>query len=57
MINYDYLLSDINSIKGVGNKTAKLFKKKILILLLIYFGIYLEIILIEQMLEKLKIFK
>ena len=28
MINYDYLLSDINSIKGVGNKTAKLFKKK-----------------------------
>ncbi len=28
MLNYEYLLSDINNIKGVGSKTAKLFKKK-----------------------------
>ena len=28
MSNYEYLLTDINSIKGVGLKTAKLFKKK-----------------------------
>ena len=28
MSNYDYLLSNIDSIKGIGNKTAKLFKKK-----------------------------
>ncbi len=28
MMSYEYLLSDINSIKGIGNKTAKLLKKK-----------------------------
>ncbi len=28
MNNYEYLLSDINNIKGIGDKTAKLFKKK-----------------------------
>ena len=28
MSNYEYLLSDINKIKGIGVKTAKLFKKK-----------------------------
>ena len=28
MSNYEYLLSDINKINGVGIKTAKLFKKK-----------------------------
>ena len=28
MLNYEYLLSNINTIKGVGSKTAKLFKKK-----------------------------
>ena len=28
MLNYEYLLSDIDSIKGIGSKTAKLFKKK-----------------------------
>ena len=28
MSNYEYLLSDINKINGVGNKTAKLLKKK-----------------------------
>ena len=28
MSSFEYLLSDINTIKGIGNKTAKLFKKK-----------------------------
>ncbi len=28
MNNFEYLLSDINTINGIGNKTAKLFKKK-----------------------------
>ncbi len=28
MLSFEYLLSDINSIKGIGSKTAKLFKKK-----------------------------
>ncbi len=28
MNNYDYLLSDINTIKGIGSKTCKLFKKR-----------------------------
>ena len=27
MNNYEYLLKDINSIKGIGAKTSKLFKK------------------------------
>ena len=26
--NYEYLLSDLSSLKGIGNKTAKIFKKK-----------------------------
>ena len=28
MNNYEYLLQDINKLKGVGNKTADLLKKK-----------------------------
>ena len=28
MLNYEYLLSNIDTIKGVGSKTAKLFKRK-----------------------------
>ena len=28
MTNYEYLLSDINKINGIGTKTAKLFRKK-----------------------------
>ena len=28
MMSYEYLLSDINTINGIGTKTAKLFKKK-----------------------------
>ena len=39
MNSYEYLLSDINNIKGIGTKTSKLFKKKILIQYLIYYGV------------------
>ena len=28
MNDYDFLVSDISSIKGIGTKTTKLFKKK-----------------------------
>ena len=28
MNNYEYLLKDINTIKGIGSKTSKLFRKK-----------------------------
>ena len=28
MYNYEFLLRDINTIKGIGSKTTKLFKKK-----------------------------
>ena len=28
MSDYEYLLSNINSLNGIGNKTSKLFKKK-----------------------------
>ena len=28
MSDYDFLVSDISSIKGIGTKTTKLFKKK-----------------------------
>ena len=28
MNSYEYLLSDISNIKGIGTKTSKLFKKK-----------------------------
>ena len=28
MNSYEYLLQDINRIKGIGSKTSKLFKKK-----------------------------
>ena len=43
MSNYEYLLSDINKINGIGAKTAKLLEKKILIQFLTYYGIYQEI--------------
>ena len=38
--NYDYLLSDLTKLKGVGNKITNLLKKKRLILFLIYYGNY-----------------
>ena len=47
MNTYEYLLQDINSINGIGNKTSKLFKKKILIQYLICYGVCQEILLIE----------
>ena len=38
--NYEYLLSDLTSLKGVGSKTTDLLKKKRLIAFLIYYGSY-----------------
>ena len=48
MSNYEYLLSDINKINGVGIKTAKLLKKKISILYLTFYGVYQGILLTEE---------
>ena len=38
--NYEYLLSDLTSLKGVGIKTTNLLKKKILITFLILYVSY-----------------
>ena len=53
--NYEYLLSDLSSLKGVGLKTSNLLKKKKLILFSIYYGNYQNPIRIEVYLRKLKI--
>ena len=53
--NYEYLLSDLKSIKGVGLKTSNLLKKKKLIVFLICYGNYQNLIQIEVYLQKLKI--
>ena len=53
--NYDYLLSDLSSLKGVGIKTTNLLKKKKLIVFLIYCGNYLNPTRIEVCHQKLKI--
>ena len=53
--NYEYLLSDLKSIKGVGLKTSNLLKKKKLILFSICYGNYQNPIRIEVYLRKLKI--
>ena len=53
--NYEYLLSDLKSIKGVGLKTSNLLKKKKLIVFLICYGNYQNLIQIEVYLRKLKI--
>ena len=53
--NYNYLLSDLNNLKGVGYKTTNLLKKKKLIIFLIYYGNYLNLIQIEVYHQKLKI--
>ena len=45
--NYEYLLEDLTKLKGVGKKTTEVLKKKKLITYLIYFGDYLNHILIE----------
>ena len=38
--NYDYLLSDLTKLSGVGKKTMEILKKKKLIIYLIYCGDY-----------------
>ena len=46
--SYELLLKDISIIKGVGPKNKKILKKKILKQYLIYFGICLKPLLIDQ---------
>jgi ATP-dependent DNA helicase RecG len=38
--NYEFLLSDLTKLKGVGDKTTSLLKKRKLIIFLIYYGNY-----------------
>jgi len=38
--NYEYLLSDLSYLKGVGVKTTNLLKRKKLIIFLTYYGNY-----------------
>ena len=37
MDNYNFLLSDLSKLKGVGNKTVKILKKKKLTIYLIFY--------------------
>ena len=53
--NYEYLLEDLSKLKGVGKKTVEILKKKKLIIYLIYYGGYQNLILIE--LKKIKLMK
>ena len=55
MNDYEYLLSPLDKIKGIGNKTIQLFFKKRLKLYLICCGICLFQILKHQELQNLKI--
>jgi len=50
--NYNFLLSNLTQLKGVGPKTANLLKKKKLITFLIYYGDYLNHIQIEVYRQK-----
>ena len=43
---YNYLLSDLKKLKGIGSKTSNILKKKRLTLFLIYCGNYQNHILI-----------
>ena len=45
--NYEYLLSDLTQLKGVGEKTMQILKKKKLIIFLTYYGDCRRLILIE----------
>ena len=45
--NYDYLLSDLTKLNGVGKKTMEILKKKKLSIFLIYYGDYLNLIQTE----------
>ena len=59
MVNntYNYLLSDLKKLKGVGVKTVNLLKKKKLITFLIFYGDYQSLMLIEVNQLKLKTLK
>ena len=50
---YKYLLSDLKSLKGIGLKTSKIFRKKKLTTYLIYYGDYQNLTQIEVNLLKL----
>ncbi len=54
---YNYLLSDLRKIKGVGAKTCNILKKKKLIIFLTFYGDCQNPILIEVSQPKLKILK
>ena len=45
--NFDYLLSDLTKLNGVGKKTMEILKKKKLIIFLTYYGDCLNHIQIE----------
>ena len=45
--NYEYLLSDLSLLKGVGAKTSNLLKKKKVNTILICYGNYQNLSLIE----------
>ena len=45
--NFNYLLSDLTELKGVGKKTMIILKKKKLTTYLIYYGAYQNLIQIE----------
>ena len=53
--NYEYLLSDLTKLKGVGAKTTNLLKKRKLIIFLICYGSCLNHIQIEVVRQKLRI--
>ncbi len=53
--NYEFLLADLSSLKGVGNKTTALLRKKKLIIFLIFYGNYPSLIQIEAYQLKLMI--
>ena len=53
--NYEYLLSDLTNLKGVGTKTTNLLKKKKINNILTYYGNYQNLIQTEANQQKLKI--
>ena len=55
--NYKYLLSDLTAVKGVGIKTTNLLKKKKLIIFLIYYGNYQNLLQIAAYHQRLKIYE
>ena len=53
--NYEYLLSDLTKLKGVGTKTTNLLKKRKLIIFLTCYGSCLNPSQIEVVRQKLRI--